>query len=229
MKAETQHLDFLISQYVDGSLEGAGKKSVEQKMLSDPGARKLYAEHREVQDILDDYGSRIPMINWGEFEKQLDGRLEVEAREKQRASRFRRRMKPVAAAAALFIAVSLGYGWHALSQAKTPGNPTIAMTAPMVQPQTVVVFPESIAATKASYIGFGVNEAAATTPASGTVEGFAFGAPPEQVALQALEANIGYGFGNLPGSMTPQTGPARGSAVGSAVTPLPMDDGEMLR
>ena len=46
-QADNQHLDFLISQYVDGTLEGSGKKSVEQKLLTDPGARCLYAEHRE--------------------------------------------------------------------------------------------------------------------------------------------------------------------------------------
>ena len=40
MNAESQHLDFLISQYVDGTLEVAGKKSVEQKMLTDPEARR---------------------------------------------------------------------------------------------------------------------------------------------------------------------------------------------
>ena len=53
MKPDNQHLDFLISQYVDGCLEGAGKKSVEQQMLNDPAARQLYSEHREVQDLLE--------------------------------------------------------------------------------------------------------------------------------------------------------------------------------
>ncbi len=43
MKQDNQHLDFLISQYVDGCLEGAGKKSVEQQMLNDRSMRKLQA------------------------------------------------------------------------------------------------------------------------------------------------------------------------------------------
>jgi len=110
MKSDNQHLDFLVSQYVDGCLEGANKKSVEQKLLNDPAARELYAEHRDVQDFLDDWGNRIPMINWSEFDQQLDARLEKEAAEQARVSLFRRRLRPVAAAAALLFAASIGYG-----------------------------------------------------------------------------------------------------------------------
>ena len=129
MKTDNQHLDFLISQYVDGSLEGTGKKTVEQQLLTDPSARKLYAEHQEVQDVLDDWGNRIPMIDWDGFDKKLDQRLEKEAREKERVSIFRRRMRPVAAAAALLLAAGIGYGWHAFAGGDRPalGSPSVEM------------------------------------------------------------------------------------------------------
>src|SRR5690242_6361754 len=106
MKSDTQHLDFLISQYVDGTLEGSGRKSMEQKLLTDPEARKLYADHREVQDLLDDWGNRIPLINWEDFDQKLAGRLERETVGGNTRWLFRRWMRPVAAAAALFIAAS---------------------------------------------------------------------------------------------------------------------------
>src|SRR4051812_11415189 len=112
MQAESQHLDFLISQYVDGCLEGTGKKQVEQQMLNDPAARALYAEHRDVQDLLDDWGNRIPLFDWSNFARQLDARLEKEQREKERVTIFRRRLRPLAAAAALLLAAGIGYAWH---------------------------------------------------------------------------------------------------------------------
>src|SRR4051812_20443923 len=123
METDNQHLDFLISQYVDGCLEGADKKLVEQKMLVDPTARKLYTDHRETQDLLDDWGSRIPMINWEEFDQKLESRLEAEAAERERVSVWRRRMQPWAVAAALLLAVGAGYAWHGLSQGKIGGAP----------------------------------------------------------------------------------------------------------
>ena len=223
MQAESQHLDFLISQYVDGSLEGANKKSVEQKMLTDPEARKLYTQHREVQDILDDYGSRIPMVNWDDFDRKLDARLEVEAREKQRVSRFRRRLKPVAAAAALLLAVSLGYAWHAFAHDGGQGTAGSVAQAETAKPQAVVSFPESERQAMPSQFSLNVPEPGALKSV-GTVEDLAYGIPAEQVAIQALQNNLGYGYGYLPGSVLPQ-GPVPGS-VGSTGIVLPKNDME---
>ena len=212
MNAESQHLDFLISQYVDGTLEVAGKKSVEQKLLTDPEARRLYTEHRDVQDLLDDYGSRIPLVNWGEFDKKLEARLEAEAREKQRASMFRRWLRPVAAAAALAIAATLGYTWHALSHEKSnllvpTTNPTVS--AGVAPP--VAVIADRPAENQASYVGMRVTEGGAQ--GAGSVEGMAFGAPADQVALQALQTNVEYGFASLFGHVNTQ--PKGGSVVGA--------------
>src|SRR5882757_5145217 len=78
MKSDNQHLDFLISQYVDGCLDATSKKSLEQRMVVDPQARTMLAEHREVQDLLDDWGNRIPWINWDQFDQKLATRLEKE-------------------------------------------------------------------------------------------------------------------------------------------------------
>jgi anti-sigma factor RsiW len=227
MNAESQHLDFLISQYVDGTLEVAGKKSVEQQLLTDPEARRLYAEHREVQDLLDDYGSRIPLINWGEFDATLDARLEAEAREKQRASIFRRRLKPVAVAAALAIAATLGYTWHAFSHERAgpiaPG-PGVVQTTGTASANVAVL--DTPAATRASYAGMRVVEPG--MQGTGSVDGLAFGAPADQVALQALQTNVEYGFAGLFGKVNPQTAPSP-SVVGSSGSDRPADEPDPLR
>src|SRR5689334_14029400 len=113
MKNDTQHLDYLISQYVVGSLDSANKKSLEQTLLSSPQARQLYKEHREVQDVLDDWGNRLPMINWDDFDQKLATRLENETVGAERPSFFRRWARPMSIAASLLVAASVGYAWHA--------------------------------------------------------------------------------------------------------------------
>ncbi len=214
MNAETQHLDFLISQYVDGTLETAGRKSVEQNLLTNPEARRLYAEHRDVQDLLDDFGSRIPLINWGEFDARLDARLEAEAREKQRASIFHRRMRPVAAAAALAVAATLGYTWHAYSHENV--GPTAAVPGAVESTGAAsasVAVLDAPTATMASHAGMQVVEPA--MQGTGTVDGVAVGAPADQVALQALRTNMESGFAGLFGKANPQPAPSP-SVVGSS-------------
>src|SRR5580698_6096324 len=104
MKNDTQHLDYLISQYVDGCLDAASKKSLESQMVNDPSARAIYKEHRDVQDLLDDWGNRIPLIHWDEFDKKLAAKLEHETVGGQKVSIFRRWARPLSAAAALFVA-----------------------------------------------------------------------------------------------------------------------------
>ena len=137
MKEDNQHLDFLISQYVDGCLDGANKKSVEQLMLNSPDARKLYTDHREVQDLLDDWGNRIPLVDWEQFGRKLESRLQQEAVGGERSLKFRRWLRPLSAAAALFIAASIGYGWHAWQSPKQIMLPS-ETTSVAVSPHTSV-------------------------------------------------------------------------------------------
>ena len=230
MNAENQHLDFLISQYVDGFLEGADRKSVEQKLLTDPEARKLFAGHREVQDILDDFGNRIPLIDWDEFGKKLEARLEAEAREKQWGSMFRRRMRAVAAAAALLIAVGLGYAWHAVSSRtveQTPGN--VAVTPGVAPAGHDAVMPESATANDGGAAVAKVAEPGGSDPAGGTGAGIDSGAPADQVAYQALAMSVQYGFGRLLGNAAPQSMPARGTEVSAPGPAREMEDGGTLQ
>lgn len=133
MKIDTQHLEFLISQYVDGTLDVPTRKTIEQQLLTDLSARELYKEQRETQDLLDDLGSRIPLINWNEFESKLSFRLEQEVPAGgMKISAWRRWSRPVAVAASLLLAAGVGYSWHAM-QGPLPlaSLPPIAKVVPV--------------------------------------------------------------------------------------------------
>jgi len=224
MKTDNQHLDFLISQYVDGSLEGTGKKSVEQTLLTDPAARALYAEHQETQDLLDDWGSRLPMINWGEFDAKLDERLTLEAREQERVSIFRRRMKPVAAAAALFIAASLGYAWHAFSHETKLVNPIATGTVAQIPgTRTWGKIDDAISVTRPSVAGLVIDEPAARGMGTqiSDLQGVVISEPENVVALRSLQDSVFRGLKNVAEVAQPQLIPA-GSVM--AVSPATQKD-----
>jgi anti-sigma factor RsiW len=146
MTQETQHLEFLISQYVDNVLDAPNRKFVEQQLAADPAARDLLKQHREAQDLLDDYGSRLPLINWNEFDAALAAKLDAETGVPRRIAAWQRWARPVAAAAALTLAASLGYGWHAytLPPQKVAVTPA---PAPVVTPDARVAISDRPAPT----------------------------------------------------------------------------------
>ncbi|HVX86635.1 MAG TPA: hypothetical protein VH253_17770 [Phycisphaerae bacterium] len=240
MQHDHQHLDFLISQHVDGSLDAAGRKSVEQRLLTDPEARKLYQEHREVQDVLDDWGSRIPMINWDDFDKKLADRLEKETVGTP-ARRTPGWWKPVAAAAALFIAAWTGYAWHTVSG--TTSQTPVAIAAPHGSSNmstASVKIDDNRSAPLASSARFRVDDSPMSLAAQdSSLPSVKVTAPVDVAASEALRDAVMSGLSHLsnvanldskPGSASAMNGfekPNRGSedlaapADRDAVPPLP--------
>jgi len=216
MKAESQHLDFLVSQYVDGCLEGGNRKTLEQQLLTDTHARGLYAEHREVQDLLDDWGNRIPMVDWDDFDKKLAVRLEKEAIEMQRQTIFRRRLRPVAAAAALLLAAGVGYGWHAMSHPADRVNANAVAKNDAAVPRIAVSFPELAAPRRASQQSLKVEEGRAV---AGGVTGVAVAAPDGAILGDALRQAAGVPqVGSVVTMGTPSTQPRE---MGDGDGPMP--------
>jgi anti-sigma factor RsiW len=195
MHNDNQHLDFLISQHVDGCLDAAGKKSLEQRLMTDPDARKLYQEHRDVQDMLDDWGNRIPLINWDDFDKQLAGRLEKETVGAETRKPVRTWYKPVAAAAALFIAASLGYGWHALSSGTpAPGGAT-PQVATIEQQHTSVTIEGST--DTGNLRRFAINDGPSAAAGNDAVASVSVSAPGDAAASDSLRDAVLSGLANV--------------------------------
>ena len=196
MKTDTQHLDYLISQYVDGCLDTGSRKSLEQRLLNDPEARKLYKEQHDVQEVLDDWGNRIPMINWEQFDHNLALRLENETVGGRTRNLFRRWGRPMSIAAGLMIAASLGYGWHAISTThRMFANPTV----PPVQQGPVnpgVAVEPPVTSSNASVARVQVDEQAGNADASAN-NSVAITPPGNSEGADALSAGVKYGMPNV--------------------------------
>lgn len=143
MKMDHQHLDFLISQYVDGTLDASNRKLIEQQLSTNAEARQLYKEQRDVQDLLDDVGNRIPLIDWNKFDQTLAARLEEEVVGVQRVAMWRGWFRPLAAAAALGIAATIGYAWHAWSLPTSVGPGTVVQGNNATMPYNRAVVEEA--------------------------------------------------------------------------------------
>ncbi|MEI8195270.1 MAG: hypothetical protein WCI73_05115 [Phycisphaerae bacterium] len=130
MKHDTQHLEFLVSQYVDNTLDQSNRKVIEQRLARDTTAQAILKEHREVQEVLEDWGSRIPLIDWNAFDRKLADQLGREEIAAVRASKWQQWMRPLAAAAGIALAVGGGYGWHAFTQEGNVGGGSMVQKDP---------------------------------------------------------------------------------------------------
>ena len=195
MKTDTQHLDYLISQYIDGCLDTGSRKSLEQRLLNDPSARQLYKEQHDVQEVLDDWGNRIPMIHWDDFDQKLARRLENETVGGQSKSIFQRWAKPMSIAAALAVAASLGYGWHAFSM-NQKSTPSIAQNLNHETPNRAVAVEPTITASDGSVTRFRVDEQPSShdSVAANSVN---ITAPGNVEASESLKEGVAYGLTKL--------------------------------
>lgn len=145
MKNDTQHLDFLMSQYLDNTLDPTNRKLVEQELAHNPIARRSFNEQREVQDLLDDWGNRIPMIDWNAFDQQLCAKLAQQEVTTVRAAKWQAWLRSVAAAASILLAVGIGYAWHAYSQSSLNGAGGLANNPANASQRTVHMEDEPLA------------------------------------------------------------------------------------
>jgi hypothetical protein len=178
----------------------------------------LYKEQHDVQDILDDWGNRIPMINWNEFDQKLARRLENETVGGQTISIFRRWAKPMSIAAALAVAASLGYGWHAIST-KT-NAPSIVNRGPEVHGQSNpgVAIEPNITVADGSVTKFRVDEQSGSHDTVASVD---ITAPGNVEASESLKEGVAYGMTNLSDSAKVLSQPGSSSVhVAQAPTPL---------
>jgi anti-sigma factor RsiW len=109
MTNDTQHLDFLLSQYVDDVIDPAHRKAMAAELASNPVAQKLHSDHRDVQDMLDGWGNRLPLIDWAAFDRNLQIRLgDAVASPVRVQPRWSRWARPMSIAAGLLVTATVG-------------------------------------------------------------------------------------------------------------------------
>ncbi len=190
MKNDTQHLEFLISQYVDGTLDAASKKSLEQRMVVDPDSRAAYQEQREVQDVLDDWGNRLPWINWEKFDAELTHRLEKETVGGQRITFWRSWGKAMAVAASLLVAVGVGYVWRGISASVNDTNSAAAQVAKASAPSQSVTVEENAALSQGMHGSLRRVEFPEFPKSTETAGNVQFSVPPDVAATESLKQAV---------------------------------------
>lgn len=100
---DRDNLDFLISQYHDGELDPLQRQAVAAQLAQDEASRRLLHDHQRVQEALDEWANRLPLVDWNCFHQELQQRLRL----CRRTGTIRRRVVRFAAAG-LAIAGLLG-------------------------------------------------------------------------------------------------------------------------
>ena len=68
---DRDNLDFLISQYHDGELDPLQRQAVAAQLAQDEASRRLLHDHQRVQEALDEWANRLPLVDWNCFHKEL--------------------------------------------------------------------------------------------------------------------------------------------------------------
>lgn len=69
-------MEYLISRYVDGSLSEPERRKAIQLIKSNPECRRWFAGHRQVDEVMADWSSRLPMLDWKAFNSELEQKID---------------------------------------------------------------------------------------------------------------------------------------------------------
>ena len=148
-------LEFLISQYLDGTLSAPEQKALEARLSQDPRLRARLDEYARLDDLLRT-GLPTPPMDWNDFANQISSSLAMAPS----PARTHRLTGAFAAAAALAACALLAIGITLRQTRQTP--PTISAVVPSTSPveeiaRADVVGPaaESPAGTSWSQVGLG--------------------------------------------------------------------------
>ena len=108
MNADEQHeqQEFLLSQYLDGSLEAEAARNLEQRLAEDAELAALLEELRRTDRLVKLSADRVPDLDWERFAQQAAWRREAYDLG-QRRRRLVRLFVPLAAAAAIVLMATL--------------------------------------------------------------------------------------------------------------------------
>jgi len=106
---EHDELEFLISQYVDRTLEGADRAELERRLQIDASARALLEEHRAVTQLV--RSAPLPELRWDRLSQAIscaiDDEMDVRMQRSSWAIRLTRKTGWIAVAASVLIAAGV--------------------------------------------------------------------------------------------------------------------------
>jgi len=79
----SENLEFLITQYLDGSLPERERSELERKLSEDPAAARLMEEHQKLSGLLCS-ASPLPPIDWDALELRISAAVAMEVEPVQR-------------------------------------------------------------------------------------------------------------------------------------------------
>ncbi len=100
-------MEFLISRYADNTLSEPERQRARQLLESDPACRQWLSHHRQIQELLSDWASRVPMLDWKTFDARLETRLDQHLAAQARHVVHLRRWLAVSAAAGIILLVGI--------------------------------------------------------------------------------------------------------------------------
>ncbi len=102
-------LEFLISQYLDGTLDEARQQALVERIQQDPDLERLLEEYRATDRIVRRAAGEVPEIDWAEFEAGVRRGRQASRVGSGSCRKTIRVFAPLAAAAAVAIVFSLLY------------------------------------------------------------------------------------------------------------------------
>jgi negative regulator of sigma E activity len=126
-------LEYIISQYLDGTLPPLEASRVEEILATDAQARAIHAEYQRLNQSLRSLPK--PQMDWGQLAATISAKTaEEDVPMVSYRIGFHRVLKVTAMAAMILLVVGIGVQFYRQSTRKTPPNETaVAITNPGIQ------------------------------------------------------------------------------------------------
>lgn len=115
-------LEFLISQYADGTLDEADRATVERALQDDAGARVMLQEHQALTRLM--RGVPMPVVRWDRLEQTLSGAIDDQLQVRMRRASWLMRPAGLAMAASVMIAFGIAAHFMLTQKSSTPIHPS---------------------------------------------------------------------------------------------------------
>ena len=84
-------MEYLVSRYADGTLSEPERRKAIQLIESNPECRRWLADHKQLKEVLADWSSRLPMLDWATFNGELAEKIDKKIQSSHvRLNRIRR-------------------------------------------------------------------------------------------------------------------------------------------